>query len=53
MDSFEERLETTGALADDLRRRLYLFIRDRRRPVGRDEAAQAVGISTSWWSATS
>ena len=45
MDSFEERLETTGALADDLRRRLYLFIRDRRRPVGRDEAAQAVGIS--------
>src|ERR671919_2538980 len=45
MASFEERLETTGVLADELRRRMYLFIRDQRRPVGRDEAAQAVGIS--------
>lgn len=45
MEGFEERLETTGALADELRRRMYLFIRERRRPVGRDEAAQAAGIS--------
>ena len=45
MVSFEERLETTGALADELRRRMYLFIREQRRPVGRDEAAQTVGIS--------
>lgn len=45
MDSFEQRLESTGALADDLRRRMYLFIREQRRPVGRDEAARAVGIS--------
>lgn len=30
---------------DDLRRRLYLFVRDQARPVGRDEAAEAVGIS--------
>ncbi|MFN2587564.1 MAG: helix-turn-helix transcriptional regulator [Actinomycetota bacterium] len=45
MESFEQRLESTGALADDVRRALYLFIRAARRPVGRDEAAQAVGIS--------
>src|ERR687892_522592 len=45
MASFEERLETTGVLADELRRRMYLYIRGQRRPVGRDEAAQAVGIS--------
>ena len=34
-----------AALDDDLRRRLYLFVRDQGRPVGRDEAAEAVGIS--------
>lgn len=45
MDSFEDRLDSAGALADDLRRDLYLFIRQQRRPVGRDEAAQAAGIS--------
>lgn len=45
MDSFEHRLESAGALADELRRQMYLFIREQRRPVGRDEAAQAVGIS--------
>ncbi len=32
-------------LSDDLRRRMYLFIRGRGAPVGRDEAAGAVGIS--------
>lgn len=45
MESFEQRLESAGALADDLRREMYLFIRGQRRPVGRDEAARAVGIS--------
>lgn len=45
MDDFERRLESTGALADEHRRALYLFVRGQRRPVGRDEAAQAVGIS--------
>ena len=45
MESFEHSLETVGMLADDLRRRMYLFIRDRGRPVGRDEAAEAAGIS--------
>ena len=34
-----------AALHDDLRRRLYQFVRSARRPVGRDEAAGAVGIS--------
>lgn len=45
MESFERSLESLGMLADDLRRRMYLFIRNRGRPVGRDEAADAVGIS--------
>ena len=34
-----------GALEDDLRRRMYLAIRAQRRPVSREEAAEAVGIS--------
>ena len=45
MDSFEHALEALGTLADDHRRRMYLFIRDKGRPVGRDEAAATVGIS--------
>jgi predicted ArsR family transcriptional regulator len=45
MESFEHRLEATGALAGDIRRALYIFIREQRRPVGREEAAVAVGIS--------
>lgn len=45
MESFEHALETVGMLADDLRRQMYLFIRDRGRPVSRDEAAEAAGIS--------
>jgi predicted ArsR family transcriptional regulator len=34
-----------GALEDDLRRRMYIFIRHQGRPVSRDEAAAHVGIS--------
>lgn len=34
-----------GALEDELRRRMYLFIRKEARPVSRDEAAEQVGIS--------
>jgi len=34
-----------GALEDPVRRRLYLFVRGQGRPVRRDEAAAAVGIS--------
>lgn len=45
MESFESSLAAVGALADELRRGMYLFIRAQRRPVGRDEAAAAVGIS--------
>jgi predicted ArsR family transcriptional regulator len=45
MASFEDSVDAVGTLADDLRRSLYLFIRAQRRPVGRDEAAEAVGIS--------
>jgi predicted ArsR family transcriptional regulator len=45
MASFEDALDAVGTLADDLRRSLYLFIRAQRRPVGREEAAEAVGIS--------
>jgi predicted ArsR family transcriptional regulator len=45
MESFEQSLEAVGTLADDLRRRMYLFIREQGRPVSRDEAAETVGIS--------
>jgi predicted ArsR family transcriptional regulator len=45
VESFEHAVEAVGTLADGLRRRMYLFIRDRGRPVSRDEAAEAVGIS--------
>jgi predicted ArsR family transcriptional regulator len=34
-----------GVLEDDLRRRMYLFVRRQGRPVSRDEAAKHVGIS--------
>lgn len=34
-----------GALADPVRRRLYLYVCSRPEPVGRDEAAAAVGVA--------
>ncbi len=34
-----------GALEDDVRRRMYLFIRGQARPVSRDEAAKEAGVS--------
>src|SRR5262245_56833751 len=37
--------EALGALEDELRRNLYLFARSQGRPVNRDEAAAATGIS--------
>jgi predicted ArsR family transcriptional regulator len=37
--------EALGALEDELRRRLYVFVRAQGRPVNRDEAATAAGIS--------
>jgi predicted ArsR family transcriptional regulator len=38
-------IRAIAALDDDLRRQMYTFIRAARRPVTRDEAAAAVGIS--------
>ena len=38
-------IRAVAALDDDLRRGMYAFIRTARRPVTRDEAAEAVGIS--------
>jgi predicted ArsR family transcriptional regulator len=35
-----------GALEDNVRRRMYLFIRDEARPVSREEAAKEAGISS-------
>jgi predicted ArsR family transcriptional regulator len=40
-----EDLNRVAVLAETLRRGMYEFIRHRRRPVSRDEAAAAVGIS--------
>lgn len=37
--------EALGALEDELRRRLYVFVRSEGRPVSREEAAAAAGIS--------
>jgi predicted ArsR family transcriptional regulator len=37
--------EALGALEDDLRRRLYVFVRSQGRPVNRDEVASAAGVS--------
>lgn len=37
--------EALGALEDGLRRKLYVFVRAQGRPISRDEAATAVGIS--------
>ncbi|MFE9438533.1 helix-turn-helix transcriptional regulator [Streptomyces sp. NPDC006602] len=41
-----ENVEAVSVLADDLRRRMYGFIRRARRPVTREEAAGDAGIST-------
>jgi predicted ArsR family transcriptional regulator len=38
-------IEAVGALEDDVRRDLYLFVRDAGRPVTRDEAAAGAGVS--------
>ena len=41
----EKGAGAVAALEDDLRRRMYVFIRGQGRPVSRDEAAEQVGIS--------
>ena len=45
LGGLERDAEALGALEDELRRRLYVFVRAQGRPVNRDEAAAAEGIS--------
>jgi predicted ArsR family transcriptional regulator len=47
MSTREERLAAMAALAEPLRRRLYLHVAAQAEPVGRDDAAAALGISRS------
>ena len=44
MADFSEHASGIGALAEPVRRELYLFVCAQRRAVGRDEAADAVGV---------
>jgi predicted ArsR family transcriptional regulator len=46
MTDHTDALRSIGLLAEDLRRRLFDYISKQGKPVGRDEAAEAVGIST-------
>ncbi|GAB3283104.1 helix-turn-helix domain-containing protein [Sinomonas notoginsengisoli] len=43
--TWRARLGALASLDEDRRRALYLYVRDAGRPVGRDEAADAAGIS--------
>jgi predicted ArsR family transcriptional regulator len=43
----DERMAAVAALGDRLRRGLYRYVVSQDRPVGRDEAAQATGVSRS------
>jgi predicted ArsR family transcriptional regulator len=45
MSPFEQSIGPLAALSDDLRRRLYLHVRNQAHSVSREEAAGAVGIS--------
>ncbi len=45
LNGLERDAEALGALEDELRRTLYVFVRAQGRPVSRDEAAAAAGIS--------
>ncbi len=44
-EDFEEQVASVAALADPVRRSLYTYVADREAPVGRDEAATAVGVA--------
>ena len=44
MDDFTRDVTGISALEDDLRRELYLFVISRAAPVGREEAANALGV---------
>lgn len=45
MKRFERSIGPLAALGDDLRRRMYLYVRAQGRPVSREEVAGAVGVS--------
>ena len=45
MKLFESAVEKLSVLGEDLRRRMYLYVREQTKPVSRDEVAQAVGVS--------
>lgn len=45
LSKLEHDAEALGALEDELRRRLYVYVRTQGRPVSREEAAEGVGIS--------
>ena len=45
MGHLELQVAELASLADPVRRRLYDYVVDQRRPVGRDEAGHAVGVS--------
>ena len=47
MDPADEQLAGLASLGDAVRRGLYRFVVEQPRPVGRDEAAAAVGVSRS------
>ncbi len=47
MEAREDRLTALAALAEPLRRRLYLHVASSTEPVSRDAAAEALGISRS------
>jgi len=44
MDNLDADLDAVGSLTDPTRRRLYVFVNRSSEPVGRDEAADALGI---------
>lgn len=45
MPEFERDVAGIGALADPVRRELYLYVCSQQAAVGRDQAAAALGIS--------
>ena len=44
-DELQAVAASLGALEDDVRRRMYLFIKEQARPISREEAAREAGIS--------
>src|ERR671930_48712 len=45
MESLERNARRLAALGDDVRRRMYLFVRRQSRPVSREEVGDALGVS--------